>query len=45
MEYEMTEIFDLYKVYPDNDNFIVDKPNINQKIEIQNIIFYYLMRS
>ena len=33
MEYEMTEIFDLYKVYPDNDNFIVDKPNINQKIE------------
>jgi hypothetical protein len=31
MEYESTEISDLYKVYPDRDNFIVHKTNINDK--------------
>jgi hypothetical protein len=29
MEYDYTEISDLYKVYPNNDNFIVYKTNIN----------------
>ena len=33
MEYDYTEISDLYKVYPNNDNFIVYKTNINQIIE------------
>ena len=36
MEYEIS---DLYTVYPDNDNFIVDKTNINENIKWENNLY------